>query len=57
MGFLNCLHSSEEIEKLAVQLALLYIEKSDKPVSNPNEFALEFVNVQNAIADELMKIN
>ncbi len=55
MGLFEYIHSSSEIEDLAVRLALLYIEKSDKPISDPKEIANEFVNAQNAIVAELKK--
>ncbi len=55
MGLFDCMRSSDEIEDLAVRLALLYIEKSTKPISDPKDIANEFVNAQNIIAEELKK--
>ncbi len=55
MGLFNYVRSSDEIEDLAVRLALLYIEKSTKPISDPKDIVNEFVNAQNTIAEELKK--
>lgn len=57
MGFFNCPRTSDEIEDLAEKLALLYIEKSTKPISTPEDIANEFVEIQNCISDELKKFN
>lgn len=57
MGFFNCPRSSDEIEDLAEKLALLYIEKSTKPISDPKDIAKEFVEAQKAIAEELQEFN
>lgn len=55
MSLFHYMRSSGEIENLAVQLALLYIEKSTKPISEPKDIANEFVEVQSVIAEELKK--
>lgn len=53
MGIKNNLFSNADLEKIANELAMLYIKKSNKTFSNPKELARCFVETQELIAAEL----
>ncbi len=55
-GILSASFTTDYMENLADELALLYIKKSKQEFSNPKDIAREFVEVQEIIAKELESI-